>query len=403
MLSDPRIDEALSHARCRGEVGIQVAAFLGGRLIVDCWTGNADPAVSGRMVDGETLFSTFSVTKGVTATALAVLVEQGALTYDTTVAEVWPQYGQAGKAATTIEDVLSHRAGIPAMPAGVTPEMMCDWSYMIGALERAVPIFPPGTTNAYHTLNWGWLVGEIIHRADPKGRLIDVFVREELLTPLGIADIYLGAPDEVLWRVAPVLVPGPRLPAAHPLTEAAAPVSVGPGTVYNRRDVRQAVIPGAGGIMTARAAARLFAMIAMGGELDGARLLSAEIVDSFPVPRSDPEGLDETLQSTVLVSQRGYWLGGPPPYGYPAAGTGRRTICSPGAGGSVVWADLDTGLSAAIFHNMMHQSQMGSHDPEINPLLRLADAIRDVARDHGDAGLEAAVAVLTSKTPTGGI
>ncbi len=63
----------------------------------------------------------------------------------------------------------------------------------------------------------------------------------------------------------------------------------------------------------------------------------------------------------------------------------------------------DTGLSAAIFHNMMHQSQMGSHDPEINPLLRLADAIRDVARDHGDAGLEAAVAVLTSKTPTGGI
>jgi CubicO group peptidase (beta-lactamase class C family) len=402
MLSDPRIEKALAHARRLGEVGVQVAAFLGGQLIVDCWTGCADPAGDGRLVDDETLFTTFSVTKGVTATALARLVEQGALSYDTLVVEVWPQYGQAGKAATTIEDVLSHRAGIPAMPPGLTPEMMCDWSYMVGALERAVPVFAPGTTNAYHTLNWGWLVGEIIQRADPKRRRLDVFVREELLAPLGITNIYLGAPDEVLWRVAPVLVSAPRLPGANPLTEAASPVSVGPGTIYNRRDVRQAIIPGAGGIMTARSAARLFAMIAMGGELDGVRLLSTDLVDSFPLPRPDAEGVDETLQGTVLVGRRGYWLGGPPPSGYPAAGHGRRTICSPGAGGSVAWADLDTGLSVAIFHNMMHQSQMASHDPEVNPFLRLADAIRDVARDHGMQKREPASAVLTPSTERSG-
>ncbi len=402
MLSDPRIEEALIHARRRGEVGIQVAAFLDGRLIVDCWTGSADPAGSGRLVDGETLFSTFSVTKGVTAAALARLVEQGVLSYDTVVAEVWPRYGQAGKESTTIEDVLSHRAGVPTMPAGVTPEMMCDWSYMTAALERAVPTFAPGTTNAYHTLVWGWLVGEIVQRADPKKRRLDAFVREELLAPLGITDIYLGAPDEVLWRVAPVLVPAPRVPAAQPLTEAASPVSVGPGTVYNRRDVRQALIPGAGGIMTARSAARLFAMIAQGGELDGVRLLSPELVESFALPRPDAEGLDETLNGTVLVGRRGFWLGGPPPYGYPAAGCGRRTICSPGAGGSVAWADLDTGLSAAIFHNMMHQAQMGSHDREINPFLSLADAIRDVARDHGMRESAPAAAMSTSTTETGG-
>ncbi len=396
MLSDPRIDEALAHACRLGEVGVQVAAFLDGRLIVDCWTGCADPSGSGRLVDGDTLFTTFSATKGVTATALARLVDQGALSYDTLVVEVWPQYGQAGKAATTIEDVLAHRAGIPAMPPGLTPEMMCDWSYMVGALERAVPVFAPGTTNAYHTLNWGWLVGEIIQRADPGRRRLDVFVKEELLDPLGIADIYLGAPDEVLWRVAPVLVAGPRLPGAHPLTESASPVSVGPGTVYNRRAVRQAIIPGAGGIMTARSAARLFAMIAMGGELDGVRLLSTGIVDSFPVPRPNADETDETLQTAALIGRRGYWLGGPPPCGYPAAGHGTRTICSPGAGGSVVWADLDTGLSAAIFHNAMHQAQMASHDPEVNPFLRLADTIRDVARDHGIHKREPAGVVLTS-------
>ena len=34
------------------------------------------------------------------------------------------------------------------MPPGLTPEMMCDWSYMVGSLERSIPVFAPGTTNA---------------------------------------------------------------------------------------------------------------------------------------------------------------------------------------------------------------------------------------------------------------
>jgi CubicO group peptidase (beta-lactamase class C family) len=394
MQTDERIAEGLEHAQRLGEVGVQVAAYLDGEPIVDAWTGTADPAGDGRLVDGDTLFSVFSVTKGVTSNALALLVERGIVRYDAPVSDYWPEYAQNGKQRTTVGDVMSHRGGIPRMPDSVTVEQTCDWDYMVKAVERAAPEFEPGTTNAYHTLIWGWMAGEIVHRADPQGRPFDAFVREELLAPLGIEDIYVGIPEAQLGRVAPVLIPGPLVPAESELYEASMPVAVAPGTIFNRADVRKSVNPGAGGIMSARAIAKLFAMLGRHGELDGTRLLSEQLVLSFAQPRPDPESTDETLGVPVMVGRCGYWLGGPSPYAYPIVGRGPRVLCSPGAGGSIAWVDLDTGLSAAILHNMMHQDQMFSPDAEVNPFMRLADAVRAVAADRG-AGTRA-VPVATS-------
>jgi CubicO group peptidase (beta-lactamase class C family) len=64
---------------------LQVAAYLDGELVVDAWSGLADTS-TGRNVDGETLFVTFSSTKGVTATVIHLLVERGILDYDAPVA-----------------------------------------------------------------------------------------------------------------------------------------------------------------------------------------------------------------------------------------------------------------------------------------------------------------------------
>lgn len=378
---DPRIEAGLAHARSLGEVGVQVAAFLDGELLVDAWTGTADPAGSGRLVDGETLFTAFSTTKGVTASLAARLVELGQLDYEAPIIDYWPEYGAEGKASTTVRDALAHRAGVPRMPDGVTPEQMCDWRYMVSRMERAKPDFEPGTTNAYHTLNWAWLIGELICRADPQRRSFPRILREELLDPLGIDDIYLGLPEEKFWRVAPVLVPKPPEPAPVELYEASMPLAVVPSTIFNRSDIRQSVNPGAGGIMTARAVARLFAMLAGKGELDGNRLLSEELAWSLAERRDDAEADDQTLGAPVLVGARGFWLGGPTPIAYPVVGDGDHVLCSPGAGGSIAWADLDTGLSVAILHNMMHPEEMFSPDDAVNPFIRLADAVRDVAAD----------------------
>src|SRR3546814_5645356 len=67
------IDQAIAE-KC--EIGIQVAAYLGEELVVDCWGGLADKD-SGRKVDGDTVFNVFSVTKAVASTAVHVQAEKG--------------------------------------------------------------------------------------------------------------------------------------------------------------------------------------------------------------------------------------------------------------------------------------------------------------------------------------
>jgi CubicO group peptidase (beta-lactamase class C family) len=152
---------------------------------------------------------------------------------------------------------------------------------------------------------------------------------------------------------------------------------------WNRRDIRQSVSPGAGGIMSARAAAGLFAMLAGRGALDGVRLLSEERLLWCTEPRDDAHAPDPTRPSGSWVGQGGYWLGGASPPAWPVVGDGPHILCHPGAGGSIGWADLDTGLAVVILHNRMQDAAtFSSTDPDKNPFLGLADAVRAVAAEH---------------------
>src|SRR5689334_6996474 len=93
------------------EIGVQVCAWQGEEQIVDCWAGVADPE-TGRVVDGDTLFNVYSVSKAVTATAMHVQVERGLVEYDAPVATYWPEFAQAGKGDVTVRHVLSHVSGV---------------------------------------------------------------------------------------------------------------------------------------------------------------------------------------------------------------------------------------------------------------------------------------------------
>lgn len=375
--TDSRVVQALEQALELGEIGIQVAAYLGNELVVDASAGVADQD-TGRPVDSSTLFAVFSVTKAVTATALHLQAERGLIDYGAPVATYWPEFAANRKGKITVRQVLSHQAGIPWMPDGVTPARQADWHWMISGIEEMEPAFEAGA-NCYHALIWGWIIGELVRRTDPQHRDFGQFVAQELLAPLGIDDLYLGVPASEDARVAKLVGGGAPDKPPSPSFFAGMPPAVFPSASVNNMEIcRRAINPGAGAIVNARSTARFFAMLANRGELDGIRLLSEDRVLSFLELREGSNRVDEYMQVPILVGTSGYWLGGNWASASPVIGPNTNILQHPGAGGSVAWAELDTGLSVAICHNHM-QSYL---DPERHPFVPIAKAIRAVGAER---------------------
>lgn len=353
------------------EVGLQVAAYVDGELVVDAWAGIADET-TGRPVDGATLFTSWSTTKGFVATCLHILADRGLIDYDAPVATYWPEFAANGKEAVTVRHALTHMAGIPHMPEGVTPEMMTDWEAMCTAIAGHAPLWEPGARTGYHAWTFGWIIGELVRRVD--GRSMARFAREELCQPLGIEDFYLGIPDAVENRVAPL-----RQEPAHTenaanfssLSAQAMPPHVTTAEVVNRPDIRRASIPGGGGIMSARAIARHYAMLAGHGTLDGVRLLSPERVDLIRALQTD--SVDEVLQAPIRKGL-GYFLGydAATDVGNLAIGKSGGAFGHPGNGGSLGFADPAGKLGFGLTKNLMKATP----DPEKATAYLVAEEIR---------------------------
>lgn len=344
---DPQhvFQRAIDAAISEGEVGLAFGVYKDGKLVADVLGGIADKT-TGRKVDKDTLFNVFSVTKAITATALHIQAERGLVSYDAPIAKYWPEFAAHGKGKTTVRDGLMHRAGIPAMPAGVTPEQMADYDWMVKAIANLKPVFEPGTTNAYHSYTWGWIISEVVRRTDPKKREFRQFAMDEISTPLGIKDLWLGIPAAAEPRVARMENDQISVFDQSTLRGQSMPTSVaGTQAVWGRSAVRRACIPGAGGIFNAPSCARFWAMIANGGQLDGVRLLSAERLQACLAPRPDTDKVDVGRGLVTRVGVGGYWLGADG-----VVGKG-RILCHPGLGASLGWADLDNRVAVSICHN----------------------------------------------------
>ena len=379
-MSDERVRAALERSVELGEVGVQVAAYLGEELIVDEWIGDADEA--GTSVTGETLFPVFSVSKAMVATAVHLQAERGLLDLDEPIATFWPEYTANGKDGISIRHVMMHRGGVPQMPPDLTSELLDDWNWIVRRLAEVTPLCPPGTRSQYHAISFGYLLAEVVRRTDPKHRMYRDFLREEICAPLGIDDLWVGLPPEQEHRVA-TLTWGAEPPAApqvapNPVRNASMPAAVLPGPeVYNLPIVHEACIPAASGIMTARACARFFALLASGGVLGGTRLLSRERLLELTTPRPNPLEPDEAIGMVTWIGTGGYWLGGEHPPADPVVGVGKHILAHGGAGGSIAWADLDTGLAVSITHNRM----FAALPLEAQPFVTLGEAVRAVAAE----------------------
>ena len=260
------------------ERGVQLAVYRNGELVADAAAGVMDPQTS-EPVDGSTLFPVFSCTKGIAATLLHLLAERGKVTYDTPIADFWPEFGAHGKGGVTVRHALNHTAGVPNMPMGLTHADLASWETMCAAIADLTPVSPPGMVYAYHAITYSWTVGEVVRRLD--GRPFPQILHDEICSPLGIAsELFVGLPDEAQPRVAHLEMTGDTSPQPlpHDATPQAIPALVQPLYVWmNRPDARRACLPASNGIMTARAIARHYAALLPGG-VDGIELLPPERV-----------------------------------------------------------------------------------------------------------------------------
>ncbi|MCC5973688.1 MAG: beta-lactamase family protein [Rubellimicrobium sp.] len=163
-----------------------------GETLVDIHGGEAAP---GRPWQADTLACCFSVTKGVLSLLAHHLIDAGTIALDTRIAALWPDFAAQGKDRLTLHDILTHRAGLPAVAGPVTPGDLYDWDRMTAQLAASAPVVPLGGPPVYHNMTYGHLLGEVLCRATgirPLSRLL----REAVTGPLA-ADFHLGlAPEE---------------------------------------------------------------------------------------------------------------------------------------------------------------------------------------------------------------
>ncbi len=330
--ANDKVRAVLERLITSGEVGLQVAAYKDGKLVVDTWAGMADKD-AGRPVDGDTMFPSFSSAKGPTATCIHIAVERGQIYYDDPIAKYWREFAAKGKAAVTIRHVLTHRAGLPDDPAAFDKDPL-DYEAICAELAHTEPVFEPGSRTHYHGTTYGWLLGRTLHYVD--GRRIDRFLQEEVCRPLGIDSMFLGVTEEAEARVATLYDDQVDMGRLR----------------YNRSEFRRAVSPAGGLITNARSLARMYAALANGGELDGARILPASRIDRATVLQTDAiDGRFKTATRKAL----GYWLAGP---GLTAAeGAGPNAFGHAGSGGSVGFADRERNYAFALTKNGLTSTQ----------------------------------------------
>ena len=306
------------------------AAWVDGRLACDLYAGCFGP---------ESATVLYSGTKGVAATALLLLVEDGVLDLDTPVAALWPEFAAAGKSRITVATLLAHAAGLPAVERPLERSDLADPRALGAALAAQAPLLEPGVPS-YHAVTWGWLASELALRAG--GSTLGRVIRDRLAGPLGL-DLQLGvAPtDPVAARlVRPRLASGYRLTAfmaedPDPRLEL---VYGNPRFAIDSwadPDLLAIEAPAVNGVATARAMATLYGEIACG------RVLRPDTVARASQPAA--EGDDPLTGRLLRYGPSGYELAGTPSELGPATDAIGHTGAGGGSHGA--WPALRTGFS----------------------------------------------------------
>jgi CubicO group peptidase (beta-lactamase class C family) len=335
--------------RSSDEVGACAAVTFNGDTVVDLWGGYKDPSLTEPWSEN-TIVCMMSNAKGASSLCTHMLVERGLIDLDAPVAKYWPEFAAAGKEKLLVRHVLDHRAGLPALEDLLWPGAAYDWAAMTDALARQAPMFEPGTMPAYHTLTFGFLVGELVRRVSH--RTLGTFLRDEVAEPFKI-DYHIGLPPEMHPRCATFLMdpeyvrdPTYGMKGDAPTIASRAWIQLPVDESWNSAAFRSAELPAANGHGNARAMARLYGILACGGEVEGKHLIGRATLERATTEQW--HAVERTLHRHHRLGL-GFVLNSPQVY----MGPNSRTFGSVGAGGSMAFADPEAGIGFSYAMNKM--------------------------------------------------
>ena len=345
------------------EVGAAFAVYRDGVKVVDVWGGYRN-GVTRAPWQPDTAVTMFSTTKGVSSLAVAIAASRGLISYDARVADYWPEFAVAGKAAITVRQLLSHQAGLPVIDPALTLDDVADPTTLSAKLAAVKPAWSPGSHHGYHAVTLGWYASELLRRADPAGRSLGKFFADEIAGPLGL-DFYIGLPHWVqrdrvahvhAWRWTESLLHLNTLPPRFVMSllnprSLTARAAHAPGLRHlediNRDELRTVEMPAVNGTGTVRSVAKLYGSAATGGSEIG---LTATTLDALIDPAVPPT---KSVRDRVLQVDTVFSLGFVKPFPAFAFGSSDKAFGTPGAGGSFGFADPDTGIGYTYAMNKL--------------------------------------------------
>lgn len=335
--TEPLIKPLVAAAIERGDMpGCVVCLGRGsGIALIEAYGNRAvKPAVEAMTTD--TVFDLASLTKPIsTATAVMQLLERGQLRLRDKVADHLPDFAAGGKQDVTIEQLLTHTAGlIPDNPVGDYRHGKAEAWKRIDALE---PVVPPGTEFKYTDVGFITL-GRIVEKLT--GKPLNVVVKERTFGPLGMKDTgYL--PSESLFK------------RTSPTTQQYIPEKSEKWLRGQVHDPRAALLGGVAGhaalFGTAADLSRYARMMLGQGKLDGIRILGPATVAEMIRPR-DTKGQKRGLGWDIRT---GYSRNRGETMSPRAFGHGGFT-------GTGIWIDPELDLFVIFLSSRLHPDDQGT-------------------------------------------
>lgn len=255
---------------------------------------------SGSVVQPDSLYRIYSMTKPVTSIAALMLIDQGLLSLDEPVDTILPEFsslqvlsdaGLEPAQPMTLRHLLTHSAGLSYGYYGNTEVdrmyrkagLIDDWDYLVPTTHDLVVelgkiplLFQPGSR--FHYGFSSDVLGEVVSRVSEKP--LDEYFEETLWRPLGVKDAYFDVPEGVLHRFGT---------NHHPYQNEAFPIQDSPWEDPEFRDV--SFLSGGGGLVMTIADYGKFAnFLLTGADRNGNSLISKELHEELFKNQLDPGG-----------------------------------------------------------------------------------------------------------------